>query len=131
MLIGELSKKTGFSKDTIRFYEKKGLINVSRKARRENNYKEYSQEILNRLLLIKRIKDFGFTLNETAEFLFLIENNKASCSRVSQKVNNKIQSIEKKIAELQQFKQTIIDKVNNNVDACNTDGVNCQLLLPD
>jgi DNA-binding transcriptional MerR regulator len=42
MLIGKLVKETGLSKDTIRFYEKHGLISVNRKERRSNNYKEYS-----------------------------------------------------------------------------------------
>src|SRR3546814_17661555 len=49
MLIGELSEKTGFSRDTIRFFEKQGLIQLDRKQRRDNNYKEYPEEVLNRL----------------------------------------------------------------------------------
>ncbi|MFN0293524.1 MerR family transcriptional regulator [Pedobacter helvus] len=59
MLIGELVAKTGLSRDTVRFYEKQGLIAVGRKQRRENNYKEYSDEVLERLLTIKRLKNFG------------------------------------------------------------------------
>ncbi|WP_374759669.1 MerR family DNA-binding transcriptional regulator [Dyadobacter chenhuakuii] len=45
MLIGELSKQTDLSRDTIRFYEKQGLIAVGRKERRFNNYKEYSEHV--------------------------------------------------------------------------------------
>ncbi len=41
MLIGQLAQRTGFTRDTIRFYEKHGLIQMPHKARRENNYKEY------------------------------------------------------------------------------------------
>ena len=52
MLIGELSKRTGFSHDTIRFCEKKGLIEVDKKERRDNNYKEYPETVLDRLMLI-------------------------------------------------------------------------------
>ena len=62
MLIGELSKQSGLSRDTIRFYEKQRLIEVGLKERRFNIYKEYSQDTLQRLLHIKRIKGFGFTL---------------------------------------------------------------------
>ena len=54
MLIGELSAKTGLTRDTIRFYEKEGLIKIARKQRRENNYKEYDETVLERLNLIKR-----------------------------------------------------------------------------
>ena len=53
----------------IRFYEKQGLININRKERRQNNYKEYSEEIFQKLLTIKRLKSFGFTLNEVIDVL--------------------------------------------------------------
>jgi len=69
MLIGELSKRTGFSHDTIRFYEKKGLIETNKKDRRGNNYKEYPETVYNKLVLIKTVKELGFTLNEIDEFI--------------------------------------------------------------
>src|SRR3989338_1716476 len=73
MLIGELSKRTGLTKDTIRFYEKQGLIPEARKIHTFNNYKEYTEETLNRLLTIKKVKSFGFTLNESAELLDMVK----------------------------------------------------------
>src|ERR1700742_3078554 len=100
MLIGELSSKTGFSRDTIRFYEKHGLIQLGWKERRGNNYKEYSAAILHRLLTIKKLKTYGFTLNEIAEYLELIEHNNASCSTVTRKVTEKVMNIEQKINQL-------------------------------
>ncbi|MDR3715349.1 MAG: MerR family transcriptional regulator [Puia sp.] len=75
MLIGELVLKSGLSRDTIRFYEKQGLIKIGCKQRRNNNYKEYSEEVLKRLHTIKRMKNFGFTLNEAAGLLDMIEAN--------------------------------------------------------
>lgn len=129
MLVGEISNKTGLSRDTIRFYEKKGLISVGRKERRFNNYKEYSLETLNRLLSVKRIKGLGFTLNETAEFLDLIELNEASCENVSQKMSEKVQLLEKKIKELKEMKKGLIEKMNN----CPSQNPmeNCPLILSD
>jgi DNA-binding transcriptional MerR regulator len=114
MLIGELSSKTGLSRDTIRFYEKQGLISVNRKDRRNNNYKEYSEEVLGRLLVIKRIKGFGFTLNEISEFLDLLDFDSASCDNVAQKVLNKIKLIDKKIEELQNIKEVL----SNGLSTC-------------
>jgi DNA-binding transcriptional MerR regulator len=73
MLIGELSRKSGLSRDTIRFYEKLGLIRLGRRQRRANNYKEYPPEVLRRLLSINQLKEFGFTLAEIAEILDLLE----------------------------------------------------------
>lgn len=114
MLIGELSVKTGLSRDTIRFYEKQGLIKVGRKQRRDNNYKEYDEQVLERLNMIRRIKSFGFTLNETAELLVLIDVNAATCDEVSHRVDEKVVIIENKINDLLNLRKQLID----NVQAC-------------
>src|SRR5258708_675844 len=98
MLIGELSAKTGLSRDTIRFYEKEGLIRVGRKQRRKNNYKEYDETVLERLHLIKRIKNFGFTLHEAADLLSLIAVNAATCDEMRTRATQKVAVIDGKIA---------------------------------
>ena len=110
MRIGEIARKSGLSKDAIRFYEKKGLLIIKRTDSEWNNYKEYSNENLNKLLLIKKAKSFGFTLNEIAELLTLFELNSASCPELNIKVNTKIAEIDKKILELQNLKKMISDK---------------------
>ena len=69
MLISELSKASGFSKDTIRFYEKIGLIELHKHARRENNYKDYPEEVLQTLKSIHNLKGLGFTLEEIREII--------------------------------------------------------------
>lgn len=130
MLIGELSNKTGLSRDTIRFYEKQGLIKVSRNARRFNNYKEYSDEVLERLLIIKRVKGFGFTLNETAEILKMIETRKNSCNNISQKAVEKVDLIDHKIKELENIKQLLLNGIDKCQSYCESAGEtdNCQIL---
>ena len=133
MLIGELSNKTGLSRDTIRFYEKEGLISTNRKDRRFNNYKEYSDETLNRLLSIKRIKGFGFTLKETSEMLALIQSNAASCSNVAQKINEKVSDIEAKIQELLNLRAMMIKSVETCTTCCNpvSPDENCAMIATD
>lgn len=120
MRIGEISSKSGLTKDTIRFYEKKGLITVNRSNSEWNNYKEYSNENLDRLFLIKKAKEFGFTLNETAEILELFELNSASCSELSTKMHSKISQIELKIQELINMKKMIINRVIEFSEGCDT-----------
>lgn len=71
MLIGHLSKLSGFSKDTIRFYEKIGLISVPRQRKVNTSYKDYPKETLDRLRVIKKYKALGFTLEEIRELLVL------------------------------------------------------------
>lgn len=133
MLIGQLVKETGLSKDTIRFYEKHGLINVSRKERRENNYKEYSDDVLQRLLTIKRLKNFGFTLNEVADLLDMIEVNEASCKNVSHKISEKVTLLDEKIRELIAIRTMLINGVSKCVEGCSPGQLdeNCPILLSD
>lgn len=133
MLIGELVAKTGFSRDTIRFYEKQGLIRIDRKERRNNNYKEYSETILQKLLVIKKLKGFGFTLNEAVEYLELIDNNAASCTNVAEKVNEKVKQIEQKIAELLELRTSMVTMVTTCVNCCQPGDPddNCPILVSD
>ena len=130
MRIGEISNKSGLTKDTIRFYEKKGLIAVNRTDSEWNNYKEYSNNNLNKLLLIKKAKEFGFTLKEIAELLELFELNSASCSKLSETASSKISEIDAKIKELKKMKKMIVDRVIEFQEDCNgfNENGNCKNL---
>lgn len=120
MLIGEVSIKTGLSRDTIRFYEKKGLIEVGRKERRDNGYKEYSKDTLMRLKSIKLMKGFGFTLNEVSDLLNLMDLNEATCASVESLAREKMELIKMKIIELEQIKKMLQDGLSNcKGTACN------------
>lgn len=118
MLIGELSKTTGLSRDTIRFYEKNGLIETGKNSRRNNNYKEYSDDVCKRLLLVKKIKSFGFTLREISELLAVIESNAPKCGDVLEMVDAKVSDIETKIRELTSFKLMLLAKVRECRNEC-------------
>jgi Predicted transcriptional regulators len=132
MLIGELSRLTGFSRDTIRFYEKEGLITVGRKERRQNNYKDYSEATLKRLLIIKRLKGFGFTLNETSDLIAMMEENMASCNTINEKVTTKVKTIDEKIKELENIKNTLLNGVSSCLNgATSTANRSCKMLIPE
>lgn len=107
MLIGEIVAKTGLPKDTIRFYEKAGLISLPKKARRANNYKEYPDAVLKKLSVIQKLKGFGFTLNEIQEMISLYEENLLTCSDNIPKVKEKIRLIDGKIKELKEVKRLL------------------------
>lgn len=118
MLISELSEKTGLSKDTIRFYEKKGLIIIDKDERRDNNYKEYSSQVLDRLIVIKVIKKLGFTLNEITSLLKVWEGNKGSCDILTDKIHDKISAIDQEIEILKSVKVLLNDVLNSCNDKC-------------
>jgi DNA-binding transcriptional MerR regulator len=133
MLIGELSAKTGLSRDTIRFYEKQGLIEVSNKQRRDNNYKEYPEEIVDRLQMIKRMKNFGFTLNEAADLLDMIAINEATCDNVSGLIEKKVELLDAKIREMIMLRNQLIAGVRKCKDCCTPaqPEENCPILVKD
>jgi DNA-binding transcriptional MerR regulator len=117
MLIGELVDRTGLTKDTIRFYEKKGLISVDRRSRSENNYKEYSEQILDKLMLIRKLKDMGFTLNEIDTFLELWREEDAPCKNLKFTLENKIAHVSEQMQRLNQLKMRLtksLTKCNDN-----------------
>jgi len=131
MLIGELSKLTGFSRHTIRFYEKQELFKLGRKNRLTNNYKDYPDEVLKKLLIIKKLKGFGFTLEECSDLLAMIEENMTSCKSVSEKIDNKLEVIDQKIARLQEMKNMLINGVELCLNGCeSTADRHCTMLLP-
>ena len=115
MLIGEVSKQTGFSTDTIRYYEKIGLIQFPKNQRGENNYRQFDSPMIQRLFEIKSLKSFGFTLNEIKHFFELDKHNLVSCSNLSEIIHEKLEAIELKIRELQDLR-TKLTNVKNDCD---------------
>ena len=108
MLINELSKKTGFSKDTIRFYEKEGLLEAAVYSRSENNYRNYTDEAIDRLNFIKQAKTFGFTLKEIKQIM--AEWDSVSSEQAIDFIEIKIKNIEQEINKLQKFKEYLQSK---------------------
>ena len=133
MLIGELSRRSGLSRDTIRFYEKQGFISVGRKQRRDNNYKEYSPQMLDRLLTVKRMKAFGFTLNEAKELLVMIDGNQATCSNVSTLIEQKVAVLDERIMEMISLRNQMLSGVKKCINCCNPEKPedNCPILFSD
>lgn len=118
MRIGELSKKTGLSRDTIRFYEKQGLIIGGARQGATNNYKDYLQDACERIVLIKNLKEFGFTLNEIKEIIDSWETGIFECAIEKPKIMNRISSIEEKINQLAAMKNNLLKSIQNCPSEC-------------
>jgi MerR family copper efflux transcriptional regulator len=104
MLISELSKASGFSKDTIRFYEKIGLIELSKHARRDNNYKDYPEGVLQTLKSIRHLKDLGFTLEEIREIIVRRQMNALDNVTTFKIIEQKIIHLDTQIDKLQLYR---------------------------
>ncbi|WP_293894669.1 MerR family transcriptional regulator [Sporocytophaga sp.] len=111
MLIGEISLKTGLSRDTIRYYEKIGLIKLNKKQRRDNNYKEYSAEIIERLEIIKRAKYLGFSLQEIKELIDAWANKTLTVDERIELFESRIALLDEKILRLNEVKSLIRKRI--------------------
>lgn len=120
MLIGELSRKTGLTKDTIRFYEKMGLITACNRRAGTRLYKEFSEAMLQRLLLISQAKALGFTLNEIKQ---LVEEW-GSHSTIPEReqiyiIERKLEEISQKmrqLAEIQSYLTAKLKRLRHEID---------------
>ncbi len=98
MKIGELANATATKVETVRYYEKIGLL--APPARSASNYRSYNNEHLARLSFIRRARDLGFTLEAVRELLTLSDNAGQSCGAVDQIASAHLAEVERKIDDL-------------------------------
>ncbi len=108
MLIGEVSRITGLTKDTIRWYDKIGLIDQGRSSRTAGNYRNFDQETLKQLKLIKQIKALGFTIREIKEILNTRKNNGLDCDSLEKSIQKKVELMEEEINSLKEKRSRLL-----------------------
>ncbi len=102
LTIGKVAKAAGLGVETVRFYERQGLI--AEPARSESGYRQYRPETIRRLQFIVRAKALGFTLQEIGDLLDLRATPGAGCADVQARAEAKIADIEARIAQLDAMK---------------------------
>lgn len=105
MFIGSLEEQTGVSRETIRYYERRGLITAAN--RRDSGYREFGRKQVRELNFILRAKQLGFTLEEIRELLELRITGQPPCSQVRHKADEKLQHVEERIADLKQIQKQL------------------------
>jgi len=103
--IGKLAREATVNIETIRFYERKGLL--PQPQRTKAGYRQYDEGDLKRLHFILVAKKHGFTLADIKELLELRVNPTSTCHEVRSKADEKIAVIEAKIAELESMKHAL------------------------
>ena len=116
MYIKELEKKTGLTRHTIRFYEKQGFLLQERSfLRKENNYRDYSEETVGYLKMLKAGQAAGFTLAEIKELINADEANDLPFRRKVEVLRQKMQEIDRKKAALDQMQTYLAQMVANKL----------------
>ncbi len=124
MTIGVLAKEAGVGTETIRFYERKGLIKQPKKLAA---FRHYSLLDVRKIKFIKRAQDLGFTLNEAKEVLEMEVCSKNTRPKLQNKAQEKIKEVEAKIEDLKRMKETL-KKFEKTCGTKNTSTQECGIL---
>lgn len=106
MRIGQLAAQTGVTVQTIRFYERRGLLKKT--ARLASGYRSYSVDAVRQIRFIKRSQELGYTLNEVAGLLDLSQIRPHNTAKARTIVETKIRDIEAKIRDLVHMRDELI-----------------------
>lgn len=106
LTIGQLAKKVNVNLETIRYYERRGLI--PEPPRNQSGFREYTHETVNRTNFIKRLQALGFSLKEILGVLSLRVEPGGTCNDVKVRVEEKIMDIEIKLADLEQIRKALL-----------------------
>ncbi|EMB16344.1 MULTISPECIES: MerR family transcriptional regulator [Rhodopirellula] len=103
--IGKVAEAAGVGVETVRFYQRRGLLAEPSPVR--TSFREYPESTVDRIRFIRRAKDLGFTLAEIGELLALSEIPDESRGKVKQLAEQKLVAIRQKLADLQQMETTL------------------------
>ncbi|PHS28151.1 MAG: transcriptional regulator [Robiginitomaculum sp.] len=121
--IGNVAKLTGVKIETIRYYEKAGVLTSP--ARGENGYRLYTKAQIERLMFVKRCRALGFSLSQTLSLLNLANSEGRTCKQISQKAEKQLKDVRTKIEDLRRME----DVLAAYVDACPRDAsIDCPIV---
>ena len=125
LTIGRAAKLAGVGVETIRFYERRGLIQQPTKPLR-SGFRIYSDEVVPRISFIRRSQEMGFSLREIADLLLLRADPSADCAQVRKHAAAKLAEVDHKLAELNRMRAAL----QEIIDACPARGAarNCTIL---
>lgn len=123
LTIGDLSKVTSTKVETIRYYERIGLLAAP--ARTAGNYRAYGKTELDRLSFIRRARDLGFGIDQIRTLLGLSESKKRSCKAVDAIARQHLADVDSKIADLMALRREL-DSIISQCD-CGTIG-ECRII---
>ena len=104
--ISKAAALAGVGVETIRFYERKGMIAQPLKPR-GGGYRQYSDEIVQHIRFIRQAQELGFSLKEIHELLSLRADPKSECSEVQRRANQKLSEVQGKLAQLKNIEAAL------------------------
>ncbi|TDI07505.1 MAG: MerR family transcriptional regulator [Acidobacteria bacterium] len=105
LTIGQVAERSGIGIETVRFYERKGLVEEPPRA--DSGYRQYPEDVVARIRFIRRAKELGFKLSEISQLLSLRVDPDTTCADVKNQTELKIADVEEKIRVLQGIKTAL------------------------
>lgn len=115
MQIGELAAATGLSRDTLRFYEKRGLLAPRRGG---NGYRDYPPEAVQWMRYVRTAQSLGFTLAEIEADLPLLADADASAPRLRDALQGKLREIDRRVEGLVALRGELARRLDEAMEAC-------------
>ena len=109
MRIGEVAAAAAVNVQTLRYYERVGLL--PQPARRSSGYRAYGADSVRRVRFIKRAQDLGFTLGEIADLLALREQSLTACEQVETRASAALRRIDAKVRDLESMRDALSEYV--------------------
>jgi len=107
---GELARQAGVNVETLRFYEREGLL--PEPPRRTSGYRDYPPDTVQRIRFIQRAKELGFTLREIKGLLELRVDPETGCAEVKKQAAEKIVDVKQKISALKKIERALSELMN-------------------
>ena len=117
MRIGELAQATGTKAETIRYYEREGILPAA--DRTDSNYRDYSDDHLATLTFVRSARELGFSMAQVRELLALSDHDDKPCQDVDQLVQRQIVEVERKIADL----SALCEELGQMLQSCQADRI--------
>lgn len=112
--IGGLSSRSGVNVETIRYYERIGVL--AKPPRTSSGYRFYRPSDVERLVFIRRARDLGFSLDDVRRLLALADGRSRSCRRVRDIAATHLADVRTKLSDLQRMEQVLVDLVDSCAD---------------
>lgn len=106
LTIGQVAKRAGVGVETVRFYEREGLIEEPPRA--ASGYRQYPEAVIARLRFIRRAKELGFSLREVRDLIVLRLDATADRAEVRRQAEEKIREVEAKILDLERIGEALL-----------------------
>jgi len=120
--IGEAAKRSGVAIETIRYYEREGIVPAAERS--ANGRRRYTTEAIARLRFVKRCRDLGFSISEVKALLSLSSDDGTNCAKVKGIGEDHLDAVRGKIGDLQRLEEALVELLSH----CEAGRTDCPML---